>query len=57
MYRVLMLSAVALFALAAPKVRRAYAAELRDLHDLDQLRAAVNRDPSAPRIVLLLSPT
>jgi hypothetical protein len=57
MYRVLMLSAVVLFALAAFKVHRAYAAELRDLHDLDQLRAAVNRDPGAPRIVLLLSPT
>ncbi len=57
MYRVLMLSAVALFALAAFKAHGAFAAELRDLHDLDQLRAAVNRDPGAPRIVLLLSPT
>jgi hypothetical protein len=57
MYRVLMLSAAALFALATSKVHRAYAAELRDLHDLDELRAAVNRDPSVPRIVLLLSPT
>ena len=57
MYRVLILLAVALLGLAAFKVHRAYAAELRDLHDLDQLRAAVNRDPSTPRIVLLLSPT
>ena len=57
MYRVLIFLAVALLGLAAFKVHRAYAAELRDLHDLDELRAAVNRDPSAPRIVLLLSPT
>jgi hypothetical protein len=57
MCRVLILSAAALFALAASKVHRAYAAELRDLRDLDQLKAAVNRDPSAPRVVLLLSPT
>ena len=31
--------------------------ELHDLHSLDAVKAAVNRDTSVPRIVLLLSPT
>ncbi len=56
-YRVSALMAVAVLTLAAYKVRPAYAAGLRDLHDLNQLRTAVNRDTSTPRIVLLLFPT
>jgi hypothetical protein len=57
MYRLSALLAVAMLTLAAYKVHPAYAAELRDLHDLDELRTAVNRDTSTPRLVLLLSPT
>jgi hypothetical protein len=33
------------------------AAELRDLQDLHELRAAVDHDKDVPRLVLLLSPT
>jgi hypothetical protein len=57
MYRVSALLTVALFTLAAYQVHQACAAELHDLHDLGELEAAVNRDTSTPRIVLLLSPT
>ncbi len=57
MYQMSALLAVAVLTLAACRVRSAHRAELHDLHDLDELKAAVNRDTSSPRIVLLLSPT
>ncbi|MGH7923172.1 MAG: hypothetical protein ACREQH_01110 [Candidatus Binatus sp.] len=47
----------AALSLAACKAPRAHSAELRDLRDLDELKALVNRDTSIPRIVLLVSPT
>ena len=51
------IAALAFCALLAAVVHRARAAELRDLADLDQLRALVDHDKSVPRLVLLLSPT
>ena len=57
MYQISALLAVAVLTLAACRVRSAHTAALHDLHDLDELKAAVNRDTTSPRIVLLLSPT
>ena len=53
----LLLAATAVLLLAAYKISPASGAELYDLHGLDDVKAAVNHDTSAPRIVLLLSPT
>jgi DNA-binding transcriptional MerR regulator len=36
---------------------RGAAAPVVDLHDIDQLQTAFNRDAGAPRLVLLFSPT
>lgn len=57
MYGASALLAVAMLTLAACKAPSAHPVQLHDLHDLGDLRAAVNRDTSTPRIVLLLSPT
>ena len=56
MRRILVLAGVILlsvFVLAC----HSHAVELRDLHDLNELRAMVDHDKTVPRLVLLLSPT
>lgn len=49
--------ALGLAVLLAPTAHPAWAAELRDLADLDELRTLVDRHKTIPRVVLLLSPT
>jgi hypothetical protein len=57
MRRILVLAVVILFSVFVLAARHAHAAELRDLHDLNELRAMVDHDKTVPRLVLLLSPT
>jgi hypothetical protein len=56
MRRILLLVILSLsFSVSA--TRHAHAAELRDLRNLNELRALVEHDKTVPRVVLLLSPT
>jgi hypothetical protein len=57
MRRILFLAGVILLGVSMVAARHANAAELRDLHDLNELRAMVDHDKTVPRLVLLLSPT
>lgn len=53
----MLLLATAVLMMSACRQITPPAAELHDLHSLDAVKAAVNRDTGVPRIVLLLSPT
>jgi hypothetical protein len=55
--RILVLMIWIVLSLILPATRYGSAAELRDLHDLNELRAMVDHDKSVTRVVLLLSPT
>jgi hypothetical protein len=55
--RILVLMILSVLGLFVSATRHASAAELRDLHDLNQLRAMVDHDKTVTRVVLLLSPT
>jgi hypothetical protein len=55
--RILLLMISIVLSLILPATRHASAAELRDLQDLNELRAMVDHDKSITRVVLLLSPT
>ena len=57
MRRKLGLLVLGILGLIVAPTRHVKAAELRDLHSLDELRTLVNRDKTTPRVVLLLSPT
>lgn len=57
MRRILVLMILSVLGLFVSATRHASAAELRDLHDLNQLRAMVDHDKTVTRVVLLLSPT
>ena len=57
MRRILVLAGVILLSVSALAASHAHAAELGELHDLNQLRAMVDHDKTVTRVVLLLSPT
>ena len=57
MRRILVLAGVILLSISVLAARHAHAAELRDLRDLNELRAMVDHDKTVTRVVLLLSPT
>ena len=57
MRRILLVTALTLLWASVSTTRLVQAAELRDLQDLDELRALVDHDKDVPRLVLLLSPT
>ena len=57
MRRILLVTTLTLLWAFSSTTRLVQAAELRDLQDLDELRALVDHDKDVPRLVLLLSPT
>ena len=57
MRRILVFAGVILLSVFVLAARHAHAAELRDLHDLNELQAMVDHDKAVTRVVLLLSPT
>ena len=57
MQRIRFLAGVILLSVSVLAAGHAQAAELRDLRNLDELRALVDHDKTVPRVVLLLSPT
>ncbi len=57
MRRILVLAGVILLSISVLAACHAHAAELRDLRDLNELRAMVDHDKTVTRVVLLLSPT
>ena len=57
MRRMLVFVILSLLGFSVLHSRSAHAAELRDLRDLNELRAMVDQDKTVTRVVLLLSPT